>query len=107
MLLTCANQQCSGAGLELPVWRAQQHHEVLGLDCPRPVLQGRPVPDVVPLTADRPWWGLTHGGHLLTCQNDRLCQVYGLGLGLGQFGCWWTTPRRCPPTGRCTSAACG
>ncbi|MDT8913475.1 hypothetical protein [Amycolatopsis sp. PS_44_ISF1] len=86
-LLICANAQCVGAGIEVPVWRAQQHREALGLDrpvsdagWPRPVLEGRPVPYVTPVTAGHPWWRLTHGPRLLHCQNDWCCQVCGQGL---------------------------
>lgn len=87
--LICANPQCFGAGIEVAVWRAQQHREELGLDrpvsdlgWPRPVLDGRPVPYVVPVTAGHPWWRLTHGERLLRCQNGWCCQVCGLGLEL-------------------------
>jgi hypothetical protein len=85
--LICANHECFGAGTVLPVWRAQQHREDLGLDrpvsdagWPRPVLEGRPVPYVTPVTAGHPWWRLTHGVRLLRCQNDWCCQVCGLDL---------------------------
>lgn len=87
VLLVCANVRCSAAGMELPVWRAQQHREDRGIDravsvagWPRPVREGRPVPYVVPVTAGRPWWGLTHGDRLLRCQNSWLCQVCGVPL---------------------------
>lgn len=47
VLLVCANHRCSAAGMELPVWRAQQHREDRGIDqpvsaagWPRPVLRG-------------------------------------------------------------------
>jgi hypothetical protein len=87
VLLVCANHQCSAAGMELPVWRAQQHREDRGVDrpasaagWPRPEREGRPVPYVVPVTAGHPWWGLTHGDRLLRCQNSWVCQVCGTGL---------------------------
>jgi hypothetical protein len=87
VLLVCVYSQCSAAGMEVPVWRAQQHREDRGIDravsaagWPRPVLEGRPVPYVVPVTAGRPWWGLTHGDRLLRCQNSWACQVCGAAL---------------------------
>ncbi len=86
-LLVCVNVQCFGTGMPVPIWRAQQHREDLGLDrrlspagWPRPILDGRPVPYAVPVTAGHPWWRLTHGARLLLCQNDWRCQVCGLSL---------------------------
>lgn len=85
--LICANYQCSSAGMSLPVWRAQQHREDLGLDAPvseagwpRPALEGLPVPYITPVTSGRPWWGLTHGARVVRCQNQWCCQVCGFGL---------------------------
>lgn len=47
---------------------------------PRPVMDGRPVPYVIPVTAGHPWWRLIHTPRLLQCQNDWRCQVCGLTL---------------------------
>src|ERR1700710_2838709 len=65
VLLHCSQQQCANALMPIQVWRAQQHRENLGLDAPsppagwpRPVLDGLPVPFIVPVTNGRPWWGL-------------------------------------------------
>lgn len=67
-LLVCANSQCFTLGTPVPIWLAQQHREDRGLDesvsgpgWPRPVLEGRPVPFLTPVTASRPWWSMTHG----------------------------------------------
>jgi hypothetical protein len=85
--LVCANSQCFSAGMPVAVWQAQRHREALGIDVeacregwPRPVLDGRPVPYVTPVTAGHPWWRLTDGGRVLQCQNARVCQVCGLAL---------------------------
>lgn len=83
-LLVCANSQCFTVGTPVPIWLAQQHREDRGMDepvsgpgWPRPVLDGRPVPFLTPVTAGHPWWTLTHGPRLLKCQNDWCCQVCG------------------------------
>ncbi|MCP2353431.1 hypothetical protein HD597_000451 [Nonomuraea thailandensis] len=68
------------------VWRLQDEAEqATGVDAcpagwPRPQHDGLPLPWVTPVLDRVAYWAQIHGGRLLACQHEWLCQVCGLGL---------------------------
>ncbi|MEV4083152.1 hypothetical protein AB0J43_23070 [Nonomuraea fuscirosea] len=68
------------------VWRRQDAAErATGVDAcpagwPRPQHDGLPLPWITPVLDGVVYWSELHGGRLMRCQREWLCQVCGLGL---------------------------
>ncbi|MFI9597907.1 hypothetical protein [Nonomuraea sp. NPDC052265] len=68
------------------VWRRQDAAmQASGVDaCPpdghRPRMHGMPLPWITPVLDGVVYWTQIHGGRLLRCQQNHLCQVCGDGL---------------------------
>jgi hypothetical protein len=84
--VTCATPGCPAGRVDDAVWvrRYEDRHGpdptvVVGL--PRPVVQGRPLPWITPVTAGHPWWRLIHPDRLLACQSGWCCQLCGQAVG--------------------------
>jgi hypothetical protein len=92
------------------VWRLQDEAEqVTGVDAcpagwPRPQQDGLPLPWITPVLDGVAYWAQIHGGRLLACQREWLCQVCGLGLPV-QYWSWLTPMVTSSPTPACIGAA--
>ncbi|WP_203632485.1 hypothetical protein [Streptomyces halstedii] len=79
-VFVCGNGQCTGFGMEKPVWSALEEAGMLlapvtGL--PRPTRQGLPVPWVTPWSAARAWWRAMDSRLLARAHNEWRCQMCG------------------------------
>lgn len=80
----CHRPACSAAGIDVPLWHVIDRATAAGRPDQnprgrrRPILGGRPVPWVTPVTsAARPIWRALHRGRLARCQTEWACQLCG------------------------------
>ncbi|MFD9964897.1 hypothetical protein [Amycolatopsis sp. NPDC058986] len=85
--LVCTNLQCSAFDTPIDLWRAQHRRVARGEDVPapgpgwpRPLIDGRPHPWLVPVVDGIPCWLLLDGRRRQEAQQAWACQVCGENL---------------------------